>query len=74
LTEELHYILGEEERILKAGDIIHIPRNTKHRGLAINGEAILFTVKSQSGNTGHLDEDYNQLGDTEEREATFPGT
>ena len=74
LTGELHYILGEEERIVKAGDMIHIPRNTKHRSRAINGEATFFTVKSPPGNTGHLDEDYNKADDAEEREATFPGT
>ena len=44
LTEELRYILGEEERIVKAGDMIHIPRNMEHRSRAINGEAIFFTI------------------------------
>ena len=74
LTEESRYIQGEEERIVKADDMIHIPRNTKHRSRAINGEATFFTVKSPPGDTGHLDEDYNKADDAEEREATFPGT
>ena len=74
LTEELCYILGEEERIVKAGDMIHIPRNMEHRSRAIIGEAIFFTVTSKPGDTCHLDEDYNQADDAEEREATFPGT
>ena len=72
MTAELRYILGEKERVVKAGDMIHIPRNTKHRSRAINGKAIFFTIKSQPGDTGHLDEDYNQAEDAEEPEATFP--
>ncbi len=74
LSGELHYILGDEERIVKAGDMIHIPRNTKHRSRSINGEATFFTVKSPAGETGHLDEDYNKADDAEERESTYPGS
>ncbi len=59
LEGELHYVLGDEERIVGPGDLIHIPRFTNHRSRSINGSATFFTVKSPTGEEGHLDEDYN---------------
>ena len=73
LSGELHYILGDEERIVKAGDWIHIPRNTKHRSRSVNGPATFFTVKSPPGDTGQLDEDYNMAENAAEAEKTYPG-
>jgi quercetin dioxygenase-like cupin family protein len=55
---QLHYVLGDEERIVEAGDFIHIPRFTNHRSRAINGPATFFTVKSPAGD-GDLAQDYN---------------
>ena len=60
LEGNLHYILGDEDKIVGPGDMIHIPRNTNHRSRAINGEATFFTVKSPAG-SGDLDQDYNCL-------------
>ena len=36
---KLHFVLGDEERICEAGDLIHIPRFVKHRSRAIGGPA-----------------------------------
>ena len=58
LEGELHYVLGDEERIVGPGDLIHTPRFTNHRSRAINAPATFFTVKSPAGD-GHLDQDYN---------------
>jgi len=55
---QLHYVLGDEERIVEAGDFFHIPRFTNHRSRAINGPATFFTVKSPAGD-GDLAQDYN---------------
>lgn len=55
---QLHYVLGDEERIVEAGDFIHIPRFTNYRSRAINGPATFFTVKSPAGD-GDLAQDYN---------------
>jgi|TARA_B110000263_G_scaffold31809_1_gene24114 quercetin dioxygenase-like cupin family protein len=60
LEGKLHYILGDEEKIVERGDIIHIPRNVNHRSRAIDGPAVFFTVKSPSG-TGDLQQDYNAI-------------
>ena len=50
LEGKLHFVLGDEERICEAGDLIHIPRFTNHRSRAIGGPAVFFTVKSPAGN------------------------
>ncbi|MDH5748240.1 MAG: cupin domain-containing protein [Rhodospirillales bacterium] len=61
LEGKLHYVLGDEEKIVEAGDLIHIPRNVNHRSRAIEGPAVFFTVKSPAGD-GDLNQDYNAVG------------
>jgi mannose-6-phosphate isomerase-like protein (cupin superfamily) len=58
LEGELHYVLGDEEKIVGPGDLIHIPRFTNHRSRSIGGPATFFTVKSPTGD-GDIDQDYN---------------
>ncbi|MEE9274254.1 MAG: cupin domain-containing protein [bacterium] len=72
LSGKLHYILGEEDRIVEPGDLIHIPRNTNHRSRAVGGEAVFFTVKSPA-QSGELDEDYNKVEGAEKAEEKYPG-
>ncbi len=72
LEGKLHYILGDEEKIVERGDLIHIPRNTNHRSRAVDGPATFFTVKSPCGD-GELDQDYNMADGAEEAEKSFPG-
>jgi quercetin dioxygenase-like cupin family protein len=67
---KLHFVLGDEERICEAGDLIHIPRFVKHRSRAIGGPAVFFTVKSPAGD-GDLDQDYNKAEGAEEAEKRF---
>ena len=67
---KLHFVLGDEERICEAGDLIHIPRFVKHRSRAIGGPAVFFTVKSPAGD-GDLDQDYNKAEGGEEAEKRF---
>lgn len=43
---KMHFVLGDEERVLGAGDFVHIPRNVNHRSRAVGGPVIYFTVKS----------------------------
>ena len=64
LEGKLHYILGDEEKIVERGDIIHIPRNVNHRSRAIGGSAVFFTVKSPAG-SGDLQQDYNAVAGKE---------
>ncbi|MGA0394677.1 MAG: cupin domain-containing protein [Rhodospirillales bacterium] len=71
LEGELHYVLGDEERIVGPGDLIHIPRFTNHRSRSINGSATFFTVKSPAGEEGHLDEDYNMAQNAEVAEKLY---
>lgn len=73
LDGKLHYILGEEDKIVERGDLIHIPRFTNHRSRAVDGEATFFTVKFPAG-TGELDEDYNKAEGAAEAEKKYPGT
>ncbi len=68
VSGKMHYVLGEEERIVEAGDIVHIPRFTNHRSRSIDGPAVFFTVKSPSGD-GSLTQDYNMVGGAASEEA-----
>ncbi len=72
LDGKLHYILGDEEKVVERGDMIHIPRNTNHRSRAVGGPATFFTVKSPAWD-GELDQDYNMAADAEEAEKSYPG-
>ena len=65
LEGEMNMILGEEERLIGPGDLIHIPRNTRHGVAAVGGPAVFFAVKSPCGD-GTLDQDYNKADDAEE--------
>lgn len=68
LEGRMHYILGDEEKIVERGDLIHIPRNTYHRSRAIGGNALFFTVKSPAGD-GDLQQDYNAADENAATEA-----
>lgn len=73
LEGKLHYILGDEDCIVKPGDLIHIPRHTNHRSRPVDGPAVFFTVKSPAGKTGELSEDYNLVAGAEKAEEKYPG-
>ena len=38
--------LGDEERIIGPGDIVHIPRGTLHGGRTLTEKAVMFVAKS----------------------------
>ena len=57
-------LVGDEERIVGPGDLIHIPRNTRHGGRAV-GKAVFLAVKSPVG-TGEMSQDYNKAKDADE--------
>jgi len=69
---ELHFILGDEDRVVGPGTLVHIPRHTRHRSRPVNGPATFLTVKSPAGN-GHLDQDYNRRPEAAEMEKLYPG-
>jgi quercetin dioxygenase-like cupin family protein len=58
-------IVGDEERIIEPGVLVHIPRNTRHGVCAIGGPAAFFAAKSPVG-TGDMRQDYNKSKDAEE--------
>ena len=58
-------IIGDEERIVEPGTLVHIPRNTRHGSIAVGGPAVFFAVKSPAG-TGDLAQDYNKAKDADE--------
>jgi quercetin dioxygenase-like cupin family protein len=60
----LRILLGDEERDLVKGDLVHIPRNVRHTVRATNGTATFFTCKSPAGN-GDLAQDYNKAADAD---------
>lgn len=72
LEGQLHFILGDEEKIVGPGELVHIPRNVPHRSRPVNGPATFFTVKSPPGN-GKMDQDYNEAKGAAAAEAKFPG-
>ena len=65
---KMHFVLGDEEAILKAGDFVHIPRNVNHRSRAVDGPVIYFTVKSPV-NAGGMRDDMTRIGGKESEEA-----
>ena len=72
LSGKLHYLLGEEEKIVGPGDLVHIPRFTNHRSRALEGGATFFTVKFPAGD-GNLDQDYHLAPGAAEAERKYPG-
>ena len=72
LAGQMHFVLGDEDRVVGPGTLIHIPRNTHHRSRPVNGPATFITVKSPCGN-GELAQDYNLRPEAKEIEALYPG-
>ncbi|MFC1492062.1 cupin domain-containing protein [Nitrospinota bacterium] len=58
-------IVGDEERIVGPGDLIHIPRNTRHGARTLDEKAVFLAVKSPVGD-GSLTQDYNKAEDADE--------
>lgn len=59
-----YFILGDEERIVGPGDLIHIPRNTRHGGRSLDEKCVMFVAKSPAGD-GRLSQDYHAAADQE---------
>jgi quercetin dioxygenase-like cupin family protein len=72
LEGEMHFILGDEDRVVGPGTLVHIPRNTPHRSRPVNGPCTFFAVKSPAGD-GRLHQDYKLRDDAEAAEALYPG-
>jgi quercetin dioxygenase-like cupin family protein len=72
LSGQMHFILGDEDRVVGPGTLVHIPRNTRHRSRPVNGPATFITIKSPAGD-GRLDQDYKRRAEAEEIEALYPG-
>jgi quercetin dioxygenase-like cupin family protein len=72
LSGQMHFVLGNEDRVVGPGTLIHIPRNTRHRSRPVNGSATFITVKSPCGN-GELTQDYHMRPEAKEIEALYPG-
>lgn len=73
IAGELHFILGDEDRVVGPGTLVHIPRHTRHRSRPVNGPATFLTVKSPAGD-GTLDQDYTMRPEAKEMEALYPGS
>lgn len=72
LSGQMHFILGDEDRVIGPGTLVHIPRNTRHRSRPVNGPATFITIKSPAGD-GNLDQDYNKRPEAEAIESLYPG-
>ena len=64
LEGKLKMALGDEERIVEPGYMVHIPRNVRHGVCAVEGPARFFAVKSPVGD-GDMSQDYNKAKDAE---------
>ena len=60
-----YMILGQDERIIGPGDLVHIPRNTVHGGIIIDEKTVMFAVKSPAGD-GNLAQDHNDAENADE--------
>ncbi len=67
LEGKRYSILGDEERVVGPGDLLHIPRNTRHAAISLTDYALSFAIKSPAG-SGVLGEDYNEAKDADEVE------
>ena len=65
LEGKMRMIVGEEERVIGPGTLVHIPRNTRHGVCALGGPAVFFAAKSPVG-TGDMAQDYNKAKDADE--------
>jgi len=71
--EQLVYVLegrrylrvGDEERVIEPGDIVHIPRGALHAGRTLGEKAVMYVVKSPAGEGG-LGEDIHYPPDAAE--------
>ena len=57
LEGRIKMFLDDKIQILESGTLAHIPSNTPHCAMTIDGSAKFFAVKSPSGN-GRLDQDF----------------
>ena len=60
--------LGDEEKVIGPGDIIHIPRGTLHGGRTLDDKAVMFVVKSPAENKDlgadhHYPENFQEIID-----------
>jgi quercetin dioxygenase-like cupin family protein len=65
LEGKMRMVLADEDRTIERGDLVHIPRNTRHGVVAVEGPAVFFAVKSPAGN-GDLSQDYNKAENADE--------
>jgi quercetin dioxygenase-like cupin family protein len=74
LEGEMHFILGDEDRVVGPGTLVHIPRNTRHRSRPVNGPCTVFAVKSPAGD-GRMVQDYKMRPEAEAKAAEnlYPG-
>lgn len=72
LDGKFNMILGDETRTVEKGDLIHIPRNTRHGIHVLEGPAVFFHVKSPVGD-GHMEGDYNEAADAAEVKKMLSG-
>ena len=72
LGGKFNMILGEETRVVEKGDLVHIPRNTRHGIHVLGGPAVFFHVKSPVGD-GHMEGDYNKAEDADEVKERLAG-
>ena len=72
LEGKVHFILGDEDRIVGPGEFIHVPRNVYHRSRSVGGPAVTLSIKSPAG-SGDMNEDYNKVEGAEEAEKLYPG-
>lgn len=60
-----YFIVGDEERVIEPGDLVHVPRGTVHGGRTLDDKAVMFVVKSPAGD-GRLDADHKDAENVEE--------
>lgn len=74
IAGELHFVLGDEDRVVGPGTLVHIPRNVRHRSRAVNGPATFMTVKSPAHDGDlHKDRIVRPESEAAEVEARYPG-
>ena len=68
------FLVGDEEKIIEKGDIVHIPRATLHGGRTLTEKAVMWVTKSPAddpslGADHHYPENLQEIMDNLDRKA-----
>ena len=65
LEGRVRMVLGDEEKVLERGDLVHVPRNTIHARKVLDGGPLVFLNCKSPVGSGALSGDYSRATDAD---------